>query len=70
MTSSNGNIFHVTGHLCGELTGPRWIPRTKASDAGLWCFFDLRLKKRVNNCEAGDLRPQRAHYDDTVMFSN
>ena len=23
MTSSNGNIFHVTGHLCGELTGPR-----------------------------------------------
>ena len=23
MTSSNGNIFRVTGHLCGELTGPR-----------------------------------------------
>ena len=32
MTSSNGNIFHVTGHLCGEFTGPRWIPHTKASD--------------------------------------
>ena len=29
MTSSNGNIFRVTGHLCGELTGLRWIPRTK-----------------------------------------
>ena len=39
MTSSNGNIFRVTGHLCGELTGPRWIPRTKASDAELWCFL-------------------------------
>ena len=39
MTSSNGNIFRVTGHFCGEFTGPRWIPRTKASDAGLWCFL-------------------------------
>ena len=39
MTSSNGNIFLVTGHLCGEFTGPRWIPRTKASDAELWCFL-------------------------------
>ena len=38
MTSSNGNVFRVTGLLCGEFTGPRWIPRTKASDAGLWCF--------------------------------
>ena len=35
MTSSNWNIFRVTGHLCGEFTGPRWIPRTKASDAKL-----------------------------------
>ena len=33
MTSSNGNICRVTGHLCGEFTGPRWIPRTKVSDA-------------------------------------
>ena len=37
MTSSNGNIFRVTGHLCGEFTGPQWIPHTKASDAELWC---------------------------------
>ena len=35
ITSSNGNIFRVTGLLCGEFTGPRWIPRTKASDAEL-----------------------------------
>ena len=39
MTSSNGTIFCVTGHLCGEFTGPQWIPRTKASDAELWCFL-------------------------------
>ena len=39
MTSSNGNIFRVTGHLCREFTGLRWIPRTKASDAELWCFL-------------------------------
>ena len=36
MTSSNGNIFRVNGPLCGEFTGPRWIPHTKASDAELW----------------------------------
>ena len=46
MTSSNGNIFRVTGHLCGEFTGLRWIPRTKASDAELWCFlWCARLSK-------------------------
>ena len=39
MTSSNGNIFCVTGHLCGEFTGPLWIPRTKACDTELWCFI-------------------------------
>ena len=39
MTSSNGNIFRVTGHLCGEFIGPRWIPCTKASDVELWCFL-------------------------------
>ena len=41
MTSSNGNIFRVTGHLCGKFTGPRWISRTKASDTELWCFLWL-----------------------------
>ena len=39
MTSSNGNTCRVTGLLCGEFTGHRWIPRTKASDAELWCFL-------------------------------
>ena len=50
MTSSTWNIFRVTGPLCGEFTGHRWIPRTKASDAELCfvVFFDLRLNKRLN----------------------
>ena len=47
-TSSNGNTLHVTGPLCGEFAGHRWIPRTKASDAELWSFFDLRLNKRLS----------------------
>ena len=33
MTSSNGNIIRVTGPLCGEFNGRRWIPLTKASGA-------------------------------------
>ena len=39
MTSWNGNIFRVTGPLCGELTGHRWIHLAKASDSELWCFL-------------------------------
>ena len=39
MTSSNENIFRVTGPLCGEFIGHRWIARSKASDAELWCFL-------------------------------
>ena len=68
MTSSNGNIFRVTGHLCGEFTGHRWFPRTKASDAELWCFLwsTPGIKGWVNNRQAGDLRRNRAHYDAIV----
>ena len=48
MTSSNGNIFRVAGPLYAEFTGHLWNPRTKVSGAGLWCFFDLRLNKRLS----------------------
>ena len=70
MTSSNGNIFRVTGPLCGEVTGHRWIPRTKASDAELWCFLWSApwINGWINNREAGDLRRQRGHYDVIVMI--
>ena len=71
MTSSNRNIFRVTGLLRGELTGHRWIHRTKASDAELWCLSLICawMNGWVNNCEAGDLRRHLAHYDVTVMSS-
>ena len=70
MTSSNENIFRVTGPLCGKFTGHRWIPLTKASDAGLWCFLwsATWINGWVNNREAGDLSRHRAHYDVTVML--
>ena len=72
MTSSNGNIFCVTGHLCGEFTGPRWIPHTKTSDAELWCFslICVWINGWVNTRGAGDLRRYRAHYDVIVMTNS
>ena len=49
MTSSSENIFRVTGpHLCGEFTGHRWIPLTKASDAEFWCFLWSAPEKTVD----------------------
>ena len=44
MTSSNGNIFGVTGPLRGESTDHRWIPLTKA----VMRSFDLGLSKRLS----------------------
>ena len=66
MTSSNENIFLVTGPLCGEFTTQRPVTRS------FGVFFDLRLEKNVwvNNREAGDLKRYRAHYDAIVMLIN
>ena len=50
MTSSNKNIFRVTGLLCGEFTGHRWISRI-AQRPVTWSFdvfFDLRLDQQLN----------------------
>ena len=46
MTSSNGNIFRVTGHLGGEFTGefPAQRPVTRSFDV----FFDLHPNKRLS----------------------
>ena len=72
MTSSNGNIFCVTGPLRGGFTGYRWIPHTKASDAEVWGFLRSAPEEVVekNNRDAGDLRRHCAHYDVTLMFSD
>ena len=42
MTSSNGNIFRVTGHLNGEFPAQR--PVTRSFDV----FFDLRPNKQLS----------------------
>ena len=68
MTSSNGNIFRVTGHWCGEFTGPRWIPSTKASDSELWCFLWSPRNKRLSKQSRGWwFETQSPHYNITVM---
>ena len=43
LTSSNGNIFRLTSHLCGKFTGQR-RPVTRSFGV----FFDLRLNKRLS----------------------
>ena len=64
MTSSNWNIFRVTGHLCGEFTGSRWIevlklwsflwpvpgefPTQRPVTRSFDVFLDLRLNKRLS----------------------
>ena len=48
MTSSNGNIFRVTGPLCGEFTGPGEFPTQRPVTRSFDVFFDLRLNKRLN----------------------
>ena len=69
MTSSNGNIFRVTGHLCGEFTGPRWITaKGQWRGALMFSLICVWINGWVNNGEAGDLRRYRAHYDVAVMW--
>ena len=48
MTSSNGNIFRVTGPLCEEFTGPGEFPTQRPMTRSFDVFFDLRLNKRLN----------------------
>ena len=48
MTSSNGNIFRVTGPLCGEFTGPGEFPTQRPVKRSFDVFFDLRLNKRLS----------------------
>ena len=48
MTSSNGNLFRVTGHLCGEFTGPGEFPAQRPVTRSFDVFFDLPLNKRLS----------------------
>ena len=53
MTSSNGNIFRVTGPLCGEFTGPGEFPTQRPVTRSFDVFFDLRLNKRLSKQPGG-----------------
>ena len=53
MTSSNGNIFRVTGPLCGEFTGPGEFPAQRSVTRSFDVFFDLRLYKRLSKQSLG-----------------
>ena len=48
MASSNGSFFLITGPLCREFNGDRWIPFTKGQSCRLWCFFDVGLHNLLN----------------------
>ena len=53
MTSSNGNIFRVTGPLCGEFTGPGEFPTQRPVTRSFDVFFDRRLNKRLSKQPRG-----------------
>ena len=48
MTSSNGNIFGVTGPLCGEFTGPGEFLTQRPVTWSFDVVFDIRLNKRFS----------------------
>ena len=53
MTSSNGNIFRVTGPLCGEFTGPGEFPAQRPVTRSFDVCFDLRLHGRLSKRSSG-----------------
>ena len=48
MTSSNGNIFRVTGPLCGEFTGHGEFPAQRPVTQSFDDFFDKGLHERLS----------------------
>ena len=62
--------FRVTGHLCGEFTGLRWIPTQRPVTRNFDVFFDLRLNERLSKHSWGWwLETPSRHYDATIMHS-
>ena len=53
MTSSNGNIFCVTGPLYGEFTGHRWNPIQRPVTRNFDVFFDLCPNKQLSKQSRG-----------------
>ena len=76
MTSSNGNIFRVTTHLCGNSPFRGEFPAQRPVTRSLDVFFDLRFYKRLSKQSWGrwfetPSRPLWRHCDDvTCSFGN
>ena len=73
MTSSNGNIFRVTGHLCREFTGPGEFPAQRPVMRSFDIYFDLRLNKRLRKQSWGcwfetPPRPLRRHSNMYIFY--
>ena len=56
-------LFRVTGPLCGEYTGHRWIPLTRPVTRNFDIFFDLRPNKRLSKQSWGWwFSPTKTHF--------
>ena len=70
MTSSNGNIFRVTGHSCVEfISHPGELPTQRPMSRSVDVFFDLRPNKRSSKQSWGwwfetPSRPLWRHCDE------
>ena len=74
MTSSNGNIFRVTGPFCGEFNGPGEFPTQRPVTWNFDVFFDLLLNKRLSKQPWGWWFETLSwslwrHCNDNAMFS-
>ena len=68
MTSSNGNIFRVTGPWWGESTGHRWFPhKGQWRGALMFSLIFAWINVWANNRYAGDLRRHHPNYGVTEM---
>ena len=63
MTSSNGNISRVPGRSPGN-----YPHKGQWRGALMFSLICTWINVWVNNCEAGDLRRRRAHYDVIAMW--
>ena len=70
MTSSNGNIFRVTGLCAGNSPVAGEFPyKGQWRGALMFSFICRWINGWVNNLKAGDLWRLRGHYDVTVNIS-
>ena len=70
MTTSNGNIFRVTGPLRGIHRSPvNSLNKGQSRGALMFSLICAWINGWLSNGEAGELRRHRAHYDVSVMLS-